>query len=152
MCELCGTFDLMFTGLQGSRYQNGMFGLALFCMLQSVIIINPTLRLIEESNTDARYFLEVLLELTTSFAMLCFIFGPLIAHQRAFQKRKGTRVSLTDGTRVSGFGPSTAENPEVASLDLIEARQRIADLEANVKSLNTRVSDLMGPERRPSMG
>lgn len=125
--------------------------LALFCSLQSVVIIVPTLRLIEESNTDARYFLEVLLELTTSVAMLFFIFGPLIAHHRQFQKRKDARISLTDGTRVSGVvscASSVASNPaeELASLDLVEARRRILDLEAKVKELNTRISDLQGPE------
>jgi len=123
--------------------------LALFCSLQSVVIIFPTLRLIEESNTDARYFLEVLLELTTSLAMLFFIFGPLIAHHRQFQKRKGNRVSLTDGTRVSGIASSSAASSaaeKLASLDLLDAHQRIVDLEAKVKSLNARISDLMGPE------
>lgn len=145
--------------------------LALFCNAQAVIVAWPTLWLMEETNVNARFLLEVLLELTTSLPMLLFIMGPVIAHHQQYRKRQCTRISLVGNVpRVSGVATTTnattggnigtttlssavsddgQEYPlGLASLDLIAARIRITDLEAKVKELNNCISDLKGPECR----
>ena len=65
--------------------------LALFCMLQANIITYPTYLLLDEGDADARYMLLVLAGITSIFALLLFVFGPLISHQRKYQ-REGGRV------------------------------------------------------------
>lgn len=54
--------------------------IALFTMLQAVIIVFPTEALLEKEDRDARYMLLVLLEVVTNLSLLFFIFGPIVAH------------------------------------------------------------------------
>ena len=145
--------------------------LALFGNAQAVFLAWPTLWLLHgdngKTNVNAQYLMEVLLEVTTSVPMLLFIFGPLIAHHRQYRQRLCVRSSLVgNGPRVSGIALPNATGSgagtmsvassdggpdmllDLAPLDIIEARRRIADLEAKVKELNTRISDQKGPECR----
>jgi len=62
---------------------------AVFSMFQGILISFPSSVLIEDQNKDATYVQLVVLEIVTSWSILFFIFGPVVAKHR---KLKGERV------------------------------------------------------------
>jgi len=126
--------------------------LALFSMLQATIIVAPTEELLHEDNTNARYILSVLYETTTSLTLLLFIFGPIIAHNRKFQ-RDGGSLATHPITGVDDTDPRASESHTEQQLTLAELREakgQISDQEVELRALRSRnqeLEDLLGKQR-----
>jgi len=126
--------------------------LALFSMLQATIIVAPMQALLEEDNTNARYILSVLYETTTSLTLLLFIFGPIIAHNRKFQ-RDGGSLATHPITGVDDTDPRASESHTEQQLTLAELREakgQISDQEVELRALRSRnqeLEDLLGKQR-----
>lgn len=121
--------------------------LALFSWLQIMIIAVPTFYLIDETDITARYVLLVLEYSMRNLSLLVFIFGPLVAHQRKFAREGGgDRLPIRGETHILGETSDGRDTTgEVASYELRGAKRRIAELEAQVKALNSRVDELSKP-------
>lgn len=122
--------------------------LALFSLLQANIITVPTLALLDEQDADARYILQVLHVITQIFALLLFIFGPLISHQRKYQREGGSLATthVTGLTVHTGAGATQSQGDEQHPTwsELRDAKGRISDLEIELQALRSRskVEDL----------
>ncbi|CAB9498227.1 Gamma-aminobutyric acid (GABA) B receptor [Seminavis robusta] len=79
--------------------------LAIFCWLQSDLIVTPTDWVVDPTDVDTRYTLRVMQEFVNNMAMLLFVFGPLIAHHRHNVKH-GDSTSMRN-TRISGLDMET---------------------------------------------
>lgn len=109
--------------------------LALFSKLQAIIIIFPLRILIEQDNVDAQYFLNVLTITVPTMAMQFFVFAPVIAHHRAFQRGDVSQL-ITGAQHVTGL---QIGNSTVVVEDLLkQAQTRIASLEGQLQQLQSR--------------
>jgi len=119
--------------------------LALFSMLQAIIITAPVEALIEESNTTALYVQLVVLEVTTSLATMVFIFLPVIHQHWKSQKNSrdggngGSHCVQGPGPRVTGLSNDATDSRDDTNLgiasELEAARIRIEQLEARIEAL-----------------
>ncbi|CAB9520281.1 Gamma-aminobutyric acid (GABA) B receptor [Seminavis robusta] len=73
--------------------------LALFCWLQSSLIVTPTQWILDPTQIDTRYTLNVMQLFVNAMSLLLFIFCPLIAHHRHRVKYGGSQKH----TRISGL-------------------------------------------------
>ena len=126
--------------------------LALFSMLQATIIVAPTEELLNEDNTNARYILAVLYETTTNLTLLLFIFGPIIAHHRKFQRDGGSLATqrITGVDADSRASESHTDEQQLTLAELREAKGQISDQEVELRALRSRnreLEDLLGKQR-----
>jgi len=124
--------------------------LALFSMAQAVVIVFATKMVLDEENVDGNYILDVLLEITTSMAILFFIFAPLITHQSQFQgggNRRSMATTFVTGVSLETSNATAAskDGADLKSFQLKEARNRISELEMQVKTLTSRLAEVEQP-------
>ena len=76
-------------------------GIALFGWVEILLVGLPVLYLIEHDNSNAKYFLQVVLIVAICLSMLLIIFVPILLHFRAHQRR--TIRSHGPNVKVSGL-------------------------------------------------
>lgn len=125
--------------------------LALFSSLQAIIITTPAEAMLDQSEVDAKYMLQTMSLFVSSMAMLLFIFGPLIAHHRAYVKRDST-VGNTR-THISGLDccdtPSTiparsSDSAHQEHCSWKDEEDPVSSLELELGKLRSRLAELEG--------
>jgi 7 transmembrane sweet-taste receptor of 3 GCPR/5'-nucleotidase, C-terminal domain len=77
-------------------------GIALFGWVEIVLVGFPVLFLIQQDNTNAKYFLEVILISCISLSMLLIIFLPIMMHFKAHQRRTSSVTPKRSKVQISG--------------------------------------------------
>jgi hypothetical protein len=85
-------------------------GIALFGWVEILLVGFPVLFLIEQDNTNAKYFLQVILVLCVSMSMQLIIFIPMMVHFWTHNKeaaRRGPVARQDSRVRISGLAHSS---------------------------------------------